>query len=237
MKIATIVPPASGKDPHSKIKVLLADDHPFVRAGVRSWLDRHEQFEVVGEASCGSEAIAQARESSPDVIVMDLSMPGVNGLQATQALQKICPQTRVLFLTLHENKEYVRDMIEAGGRGCVRKDTSPRDLVSAIEGIHRGGTFFMPEVAETFFNAYVLSGGKLEDTAPKRLSPRENEVLSGIVEGLANKEIADRMQIRLRTVEKHRQRIMSKLGIHKATELVKFAITRGMVNSDLLKAV
>jgi len=237
MKIAIIVPPASGKAPISKIRVLLADDHPFVRAGVRSWLDRHDGIQVVGEASCGREAIAQAREFQPDVIVMDLSMPGVNGLQATQVLQEICPQTRVLFLTLHENKEYVRDMIEAGGRGCVRKDTSPRELILAIEGIHRGETFFMPEVAETFFNEYVLSGGRIEDSRPQKLSPRETEVLSGIVEGLANKEIADRMKIRLRTVEKHRQRIMTKLGIHKATELVKFAITRGMVNADLLKAV
>ena len=217
----------------SKIKVLLADDHPFVRAGVRSCLLKYEQFQVVGEASSGGEAIAQAREFLPDVVVMDLSMPGIDGLQATSSLREVCPQSRVLFLTLHQKQEFVREMIQSGARGYLAKDTSPLELVSAIERIHRGETVFMPEVAQSFFNDYVLSGGKLEDAPPKKLSPRENQVLTGIVEGLANKEIADRMQIRIRTVEKHRQRMMNKLRIHKATELVKFAITRGMVNLNL----
>ena len=217
-----------------KIKVLLVDDHPFVREGVRSCLTRYEQFEVVAEAASGQEAIHKAQEFAPDIIVMDITMPGMNGLEATRCLREFCPQARVLILTVHEKKEFVREMIQSGARGYVRKNTSPVELVSAIERIHRGETFFMPEVAQAFFEDYVLSGGKLEQTVPQRLSPRERQVLSMIVEGLASKEIADRFALSVRTVEKHRQRIMKKLGIHKATELVKYAITRGFVNVNLI---
>lgn len=214
----------------SKIKVLLVDDHPFVREGVRSCLLRYDQFEVVAEASSGQEAINQTKEFCPDIVVMDIMMPGMNGLEATRCLREFSPQTKVLFLTVHETKEFVREMIQSGARGYIRKNTSPVELVSAIERIYRGETFFMPDVAQAFFDEYVLSGGKLDGSVPKRLSEREQQVLSLIVDGLANKEIADRFDLSVRTVEKHRQRIMKKLGIHKATELVKFAITRGFVN-------
>jgi DNA-binding NarL/FixJ family response regulator len=229
MRLATILPPSSRKEKKSRIKVLLTDDHPFIRAGVRCFLLKHEQFEVVGEASNGPEAIAQARELSPDVVVMDLEMPGGDGLEATERLREICPRSRVLILSMKEQKDLDRNLIQSGAKGYLRKDASPLELVSALEAIHRGETCFRPEVAQAFFNHYVLSGGKLENSSPKRLSPREQEVLNGIVEGLANKEIADRMQIRTRTVEKHRQRMMSKLKVHKATELVKYALTRGFV--------
>ncbi|HEY0456904.1 MAG TPA: response regulator transcription factor [Verrucomicrobiae bacterium] len=213
-----------------KIKVLLVDDHMFVREGVRSCLEKFDQFEVVGEAASGHEAIDRARQFSPDVIVMDITMPGMSGLEATKCLRAICPQSRVLILTVHDKKEFVREMIQSGARGYIRKNTSPVELVSAIERIHRGEAFFMPDVAQAFFEEYVLSGGKLEESYPKQLSEREREVLSLIVSGLANKEIAERLSLSVRTVEKHRQKIMHKLGIHKATELVKFAITRGFVN-------
>jgi DNA-binding NarL/FixJ family response regulator len=212
----------------TKIKVFLVDDHPVVREGVRSCLRRYEQLEVVGEAASGHEAIDRAKESAPDIILMDVTMPGMNGLEATKCLRALCPQTRVLIFTVHEKKEFVREMIQSGARGYIRKNTSPMELVSAIERIHRGETSFMPDVAQAFFEEYVLGGGRLED--PKALSEREKEVLTLIVSGLANKEIADRLKLSVRTVEKHRQKIMQKLGIHKATELVKYAITRGLVS-------
>ncbi len=213
----------------SKIRVLLVDDHPLVLAGVKSSLLKYDRFEVVGEASSGPEAINRAKESLPDVVVMDITMPGMNGLEATKCLRAICPQTKVLILTVHEKEEFVREMIQAGARGYVRKNTHPGELVSAIECVHRGEVFFMPDVAHAFFKEYVLSAGKMEDSSAKQLSKREHEVLSLIVGGLANKEIADRLQLSVRTAEKHRQRIMEKLGIHRATELVKIAITRGFV--------
>ncbi|HEY0456463.1 MAG TPA: response regulator transcription factor [Verrucomicrobiae bacterium] len=212
-----------------KIKVLLVDDHMFVREGVRSCLRRFEHVEVVGEAANGHEAIDRARQFAPDVIVMDITMPGMSGLEATKCLRATCPDSRVLIMTVHDKREFVREMIQSGARGYIRKNTSPVELVSAIERIHKGEAFFMPDVAQAFFEEYVLSGGKLEDSQPKQLSDREREVLSHIVSGLANKEIAERLGLSVRTVEKHRQKIMQKLGIHKATELVKFAITRGLV--------
>lgn len=222
------------QEPLSRIKVMLADDHPFIREGVRSLLGRYHHFEVVAEAANGHEAILQAQEFSPDVVIMDISMPGIDGLEATECLRDICPVCRVLILTIHEKKDFVRELVQSGARGYLRKDTSPLELVSAIERVHRGETFFRPEVAQAFFNDYVQRAGGPEALSPRRLSDREHEVLSAIVEGLSNKEIAARMGITTRTVEKHRQRIMKKLGIHKSTELVAFAITRGFVNLGAL---
>lgn len=213
----------------TKIKVFLVDDHPVVREGVRSCLRKYDQVEVVGEAASGHEAIDRAKEYEPDIVLMDVTMPGMNGLEATKCLKAICPRTQVLIFTVHEKREFVREMIQSGARGYIRKNTSPMELVSAIERIHSGETFFMPDVAQAFFEEYVLSGGKVMQEA-RELSDREKEVLNLIVSGLANKEIADRLTLSVRTVEKHRQKIMQKLGIHKATELVKFAITRGLVS-------
>jgi len=217
-----------------KIKVLLVDDHPIVLEGVRSSLLKHEGFEIVGEARNGHEAISCAKKFSPDVVVMDVTMPGMNGLEATKCLQTVCPQSKVLFLTVHEKAEFVREMVQSGARGYIRKSTSPGEFASAIESVYRGELFFKPDVAQAFFKEYVLNAGKMENSSRKALSKREHEVLCLLVEGLANKEIADRFKLSVRTVEKHRQRIMKKLGVHKATELVKFAITRGVVNLNLL---
>jgi DNA-binding NarL/FixJ family response regulator len=216
-------------DLQMKIKVLLVDDHPLVLAGVSSSLLKQQRFEIIGEAASGPEAISQAKECSPDVVVMDITMPGMNGLEATKCLRAICPQSKVLFLTVHEKKGFIREMIQAGARGYVRKNSPPGELAAAIECVHRGEVYFMPDVAQAFFKEYVLNAGKMEDVSPKRLSKREHEILGLIVEGLANKEIALRLELSVRTAEKHRQRIMEKLGIHRATELVRVAITRGFV--------
>lgn len=216
-----------------KIKILLVDDHPFVREGVRSCLHKYPQFEVIGEAGSGPEALNKAKEFIPDIIVMDIMMPGMSGLEATKCLREFCPTAKVLILTVHEKKEYVREVVQSGARGYIRKSTSPGELISAIERIHRGETHFMPDIAQTFFDEYVLTGGKMSESTPRALSERERQVLAFIVEGLANKEIAARLELSVRTVEKHRQRIMKKLGIHKATELVKFAITRGYVELNI----
>ena len=191
-----------------KIRVLLVDDHPLVREGVRSSLLKHDRFEIVGEADNGQEALHRAQACSPDVVVMEVSMPGMNGLEATKRLQIVCPQTKVLFLTVHEKPEFVREMVQSGARGCVRKSTSSGEFISAIECVYGGELFFRPEVAQSFFEDYVLNGGAKEHPKSQRLSKREHEVLGLVVHGLANKEIAAQFQISVRTVEKHRQRIM-----------------------------
>ena len=214
----------------SKIKVLLVDDHPFVLEGIKSCLLKQPGFKLVGEAGNGQEAIEKTQALSPDVVVMDITMPSLNGLEATRRLREVSPNTKVLILTVHEKREFVSEIIQSGARGYVRKNTSPVELVRAIEAVHRGEAFFAPDVAQAFFEDYVQAEGRLDKSGARKLSDREREVLILIAEGLSNKEIADRLSVSVRTAEKHRQSVMNKLGVHKATELVKFAITHGLVN-------
>jgi DNA-binding NarL/FixJ family response regulator len=213
----------------NKVTVLLVDDHPLVREGVRSALQHLNRFEILGEASTGAEALHLAKEHQPDIVVMDVTMPGMNGLEVPKQLQTLCPQTRVIILTAKDTPEFVQEVIQSGARGYVHKNTSPAELVAAIDRVHAGDLFFQPDVAQSFLEDYVLSGGRVDLASGGRLSKREHEVLGLIVDGLANREIANRFRISVRTVEKHRQSIMKKMRVHKATELVKFAITRGVV--------
>jgi DNA-binding NarL/FixJ family response regulator len=201
-----------------------------VLEGVRSCLRAHAQFDVVGVATGGEEAVLKAKRLSPDVILMDMMMPGMDGMEATRQLRAACPRAKVLMFAGSEVNDAVGGMIQCGAKGCIRKSASATELAEAIERVHRGETFFAPDVAQTFFDDYVRRGGKTHESATKRISERERQVLHLIVEGAANKEAADTLHISVRTVEKHRQRIMKKLGVHKATELVRFAITKGLVN-------
>ena len=218
----------------SRIKVMPVDDHPVVLEGVRACLRGYNQFEVVGLASSGEDALAKSKKLSPDVILMDIAMPGMNGLEATRRLLEAHPKVRVLIFAGREDNDAVGEMIQCGARGCIRKSASTEELVAALERVSGGETFFSPDVAQTFFDDYVRRGGKPQAAAAKRISERERQVLTLIVEGAANKEAADTLRISVRTVEKHRQRIMRKLGVRKATELVRYAITKGIVNVGAL---
>lgn len=212
-----------------KIKVLLVDDHPYVREGVRSCLSRHKQFEVVGEAGNGREAIQSVQKLCPDVVVMNASLPGMDGLEATRFLRQSHPSVRVLIMDGNDSKDIVRDVVRSGAPGYLSKMAPPSELIGAIERIHRGETFFSADVAQDFFNEFVQNGGQVRDVDPK-LSTREREVLQFVVDGLPNKQVAERLNLSVRTVEKHRQRVMRKVGARRATELVKIAMTRGWVN-------
>ncbi len=214
----------------AKIKVLAVDDHPVVVEGVRSCLKPYSHLDVVGVACTGEEAVVKSRKLSPDVILMDVVMPGVDGLETARQLRQACPRAKVLMFAGREDTDAVGEMIQAGAKGCIRKSASAAELVSAIERVHQGESFFSADVAQTFFEDYVKRGGRAQENVAKRISERERQVLHLIVEGAANKEAADTLRISVRTVEKHRQRIMKKLGVHKATELVRFAITKGIVN-------
>ena len=212
----------------AKIKVLLADDHPVVRKGVRACLARQEQFEVIGEAGDGPEALRKARELAPDVILMDIDMPQMSGLAVTETLRQEMPELKVLILSMHSNTEYVLRIIQSGARGYVLKEAPPEQLSRAIVAVHSGETFFSPEVAQAALSQYVRTGGS--QPGGGQLTAREQEVLVQIAEGLSNKEIAGKLGVGVRTVETHRERIMRKLSIHSVAGLTKFAISKGLVS-------
>ena len=213
---------------NKKIKVLLVDDHPVVRKGLHSCLANRDNLKVVGEACDGAEAIQKVKELDPDVVLMDINMPGMDGLQVTEALRKDAPRTRVLVLSVHDTRDYVMRIVKAGARGYVLKDTPPDELVRAIETVNAGDAYFSPSVARIALNQYVAEA---DNNSPiTRLSEREREVLVEIAEGRSNKEIASNLNIGVRTVETHRERIMRKLDIHSVAGLTKFAIANGMVS-------
>jgi DNA-binding NarL/FixJ family response regulator len=212
-----------------KIKVLLVDDHPFVLEGIRSCLLARGDFDVVGEAANGREAVEKAQELRPSVIVMDITMPIMNGLEATRHLRRSLPEVKVLILTVHEKREFTSQIIESGARGYVSKNTSPSELVRAIEAVHRGDTFFSPTITEAFLKDYVENAGQPKTVKGPELSLREREVLTLIAEGFSNKEAASVLGVSVRTVEKHRERIMDKLNLHSVVELTKYAISNQMV--------
>jgi DNA-binding NarL/FixJ family response regulator len=212
------------------IKVLVADDHPVVRKGLQTCLARHGKLRIVGEAADGDEALRQTRELLPDVVLMDISMPGMNGLAVTEVLRKELPQIKVLILSVHNNKEYIFRVIQAGAHGYVSKEAPPDEVIRAIESVYEGEPFFSEDIARAALNEFVSSGGKKEPFA--QLTSREREVLVLIAEGKSNKEIADRLGIGVRTIETHRERIMRRLNIHSVAGLTKYAIANGLVSLE-----
>jgi len=213
-----------------KIKILVADDHPVVRKGLQSCLARQDRLKIVGEASDGDEALKKTRELSPDVVLMDISMPGMNGLAVTEVFRKEHPDVKVLVLSVHNNRDYIFRIIQAGAHGFISKEAPPDELLRAIESVHSGEPFFSPEIAKAALNQLVSSGGKKDPFA--QLTRREREVLVLIAEGQSNKEIASRLGIGVRTIETHRERIMRRLDIHSVAGLTKFAIANGMISIE-----
>lgn len=213
-----------------KIKILVADDHPVVRKGLHSCLARQDRLKIVGEASDGDEALKKTRELSPDVVLMDISMPGMNGLEVTEVLRKDHPDVKVLVLSVHNNRDYIFRIIQAGAHGFISKEAPPDELLRAIESVYAGEPFFSPEIAKAALNQLVSSGGKKDPFA--QLTSREREVLVLIAEGQSNKEIANKLGIGVRTIETHRERIMRRLDIHSVAGLTKFAIANGMISID-----
>ncbi len=213
-----------------KIRILIADDHPVMRKGLQSCLSRQDRIEVVGEAADGEEALQRAQQLVPDVILMDISMPRRNGLAVTEVLRKSIPGTKILVLSVYNNREYILRIIQAGAHGYVSKEASPRELMDAIESVHRGETFFTPEAAQAALSQMLTNNGKKESF--NQLTSREREVLILIAEGQSNKEIASRLGIGVRTIETHRERIMHRLDIHSVAGLTKFALANGLVSLE-----
>jgi DNA-binding NarL/FixJ family response regulator len=208
------------------IRVLVADDHTIVRSGIRHVLEGEPGFEVVGEASNGQEALSLAAALHPDVVVLDISMPGESGLQVAAQLSTVASPPRVLILSMHDNPEYVIESVRAGAHGYLLKDTAATELRTAIRAVCRGESYFSPPVA-TRLSAAVR--GQHDRPALEQLTGREREVLEGIARGRTNKEIAAELGISYRTVETHRESLMKKLQIRTVAELTRFALGAGIV--------
>jgi DNA-binding NarL/FixJ family response regulator len=211
------------------IRVLIADDHAVVREGIRHVLSLDPDFEVVGEASGGIEAIDLTLSLEPDVIVLDLSMPDLSGLDAARRIRQSVPRTAVLILSIHDHPEYVRRSVEAGTQGYLRKDSSPAELRNAIRAVHDGGVFFSAPAARHL----SAIGGRSDDDGllarSESLTPRERDVLIEIARGQTNKEIAATFGVSVRTIESHRESLLKKLGVRGTAGLTRFAIGAGLL--------
>ncbi len=209
-----------------KIRILLADDHAMVRQGFRMILAAQPDMEIVGEAGNGREAVELAGELKPDVVVMDVAMPELNGIEATRRITDNAPRTRVLALSMYKDSVYVREILRAGARGFLLKDAIDRDLLAAVRAVAKGEGYLSPQVSEA-----VLSDYRRHVTDPlDLLSSREREVLQMIAEGKTNKDIATALNLSVYTVDAHRGRIMEKLNLHSVGELVRFAVRKGVVD-------
>lgn len=209
-----------------KTRILLADDHAVVRQGFRMILGAQADMEIVGEAGNGREAVTMSEQLKPDVVVMDVAMPELNGIEATRRVTEANPHTRVLALSMHKDSVYVREILRAGARGYLLKDSVDVDLLAAVRAVAKGEGYLSPGVSDT-----VLSDYRKHVTDPlDLLSSREREVLQLIAEGKTNKDIAALLNLSVYTVDAHRGRIMEKLNLHSTSELVRFAVRKGLID-------
>ena len=217
----------------SEITLILADDHAVVRSGLRMLLDAQSDMRIVGEANNGREALELARSLSPDVILMDIMMPEMNGIEATRRITSEIQDTAVLALTMYEDEQYFLEMLKAGAAGYVPKRAAPDVLVSAIRTVNMGAMFVYPSMAKRLVQEYDKEGTVNVSTAFDDLTPRELEVLILIADGLTNIKNGERLEISVKTVDRHRENIMRKLDIHTRIDLVKNAIREGLIDLDL----
>ena len=216
-----------------KIKLMLADDHAVVRSGLRMLLDAQPDMEIIAEAETGAEAVAKVQDLRPDIVLMDVEMPGMNGIEATQKIKESVPETAVLALTMYEDDQYFFEMLKAGASGYVPKRAAPDELVNAIRTVSKGGVFLYPTLAARLVNDYLnRDETAVADDDEQDLTPREKEVLVQIAEGLTNPEIAEELTISVKTVDRHRENIMRKLNLHSRVDLVKYAIRKGLIDLE-----
>ncbi len=213
----------------NKITVLLADDHPIVREGIRAYLSEKSNLKIVGEASDGKEALAKAKELLPDIMLLDIRMPHLTGIDVAKQLKKFSPKTKIIILTVYKSREYAKELVSLGVLGYILKDASPEKLYRAIEEVHRGNYYFSEEISDLILKA------ALNNFSGIHLSRREEEVLKFITNGMSNKEIATELKLNTRTIETYRERIMNKLDIHNVAGLTKYAIAEGFIDLEEVK--
>jgi len=215
----------------STLKLLLADDHEVVRKGLRSILETLRECEVVGEAADGRQAVALTKELNPDIVILDISMPAMNGLEATRQILKIRPQTKILILTVHESDPLIRDVLDAGARGYILKTDAGRDLISAVESLRRNKTFFTSRVSQMILDGFLKGDSRppSSDSGGIRLTPRQREIVQLLAEGKSSKEVAVALDLSVKTAETHRANIMRKLDCHSVSEVVRYAIRNKII--------
>ena len=214
------------------IRILLADDHAILRDGIRALLSDEADLQVVGEAENGRQALEQARALRPDIVIMDIGMPLLSGLEATKQIRREVPESRVLILTMHQNDEYLAQVLAAGASGYVLKVAAGRELVLAIRQVARGEPFFSPLMTKTLTSLYLnsLEAERTHDPYDD-LTIREREVLQLVAEGFTNRQIAEMLKLSIKTVKTHRLHLMQKLDLHDRTELVKYAFQKGIITA------
>jgi two-component system, NarL family, response regulator NreC len=215
----------------SQIRIALADDHAVMRTGLRLVLERQSDFSVVGEASDGREAVALVQREAPDVLVMDIGMPNLNGIEGARQVAAAAPRVAVVILSMHSDESYVLRALKAGARGYLLKESAESDLIAAIRAVHAGKAFFSPAVSRMLVEDYVrqLQDREIEDSY-ELLTTREREILQLVAEGKSNKEVAAVLNLSLYTIETHRGNLMEKLGLHTVPELILYAVRKGVIS-------
>jgi DNA-binding NarL/FixJ family response regulator len=214
----------------SALRILIADDHEVARKGIRALLEAHPGWEVCGEAADGREAVKSASRLKPDLILLDIAMPSLNGLDATRQILAEAPDALVLILTMHDSEQVVREVLAAGARGFLLKSDAGRDLVSAVEALQMRRTFFTTKVAQLVLEGYLHPGPESEPPLRSMLTPREREVIQLLAEGKTTKEVATTLNLSVKTAETHRTNLMRKLDLHSVVDLTLYAVRNGIVH-------
>lgn len=213
----------------SNLRILIADDHEVARKGIRSLLETHAGWEVCGEAKDGREAVGFASELKPEVFLLDIGMPNLNGLDAARQILTILPEARILILTVHDSEQVVREVLAAGARGFLLKSDTGRELVTAVEALQFGRTFFTSRVAQMMLDGYLRPHNESDTPGACVLTPREREVIQLVAEGKSTKEVATALSLSVKTAETHRTNLMRKLDLHSVADLTLYAVRNGIV--------
>jgi len=213
------------------LRILIADDHDLVRRGLKALVETHPGWEICGEADSGRDAVTKVEELRPDIAILDISMPELNGVEATRRIRKISPHTEVLILSVHQSDQLIREILDAGAKGYIVKSDSDRDLVIALEALASHKPFFTPSATEMLLNGYTKSGAHtpLPEPLGERLTSREREIVQLLAEGKSSKEVASDLGISVKTAETHRANIMRKLDLHSVSELVRYAVRNEII--------
>jgi len=213
----------------SALRILIADDHEVARQGIRSLLESHPGWEVVAEARDGREAVEAAARLNPDILLLDIGMPNLNGLDAARQILSTTPEARILILTIHDSEQVVREVLAAGARGFLLKSDAGRDLLAAVEALQQRRSFFTPKVAQMMLDGYLRPQVETDESVQCILTPREREVIQLVAEGKSTKEVAMALSLSVKTAETHRTNLMRKLNLHSVADLTLYAVRNGIV--------